>query len=167
MGLSLKSGPALSAPYGGGMLDKLRQFLQTRAGVATAGGVVVLALIAFIMSLRSTLTNDAEDIAANRLCIDTDGKTFKAHLKIGDQFPVRAPSGKDGYPAELCFWNKDGSIRKEPYPVLLNTYAGKPEPTFCPDCGRLVVGHNPAPQPGRPPPPTKDQYKPNKTPDRF
>jgi len=41
----------------------------------------------------------------------------------------------------------------------MNTYIGKPEPTFCPDCGRLVVARNPVAQPGMRPPPTREQWE--------
>ena len=78
----------------------------------------------------------------------------------GDKIPVKAPSGKNsGYLAEFCYWNKDGTAKKEPTPVLLNRYKGKPDPTFCPDCGRLVTAFNPPPRPGVKPPPTEDEMK--------
>ena len=71
-------------------------------------------------------------------------KAFRYEIKIGDSVPVKAPSGeKSGYPAELCYWTKDGQPKEDPTPVLLNQYVGKSGPTFCPDCGRLVVNHNP------------------------
>jgi len=75
--------------------------------------------------------------------------------------PVLAPSGKNtGYEAELCYWTKDGKPKETPTPVLLNIYKGIKGPTFCPDCGRLVVGHNPPAMEGAKPPPTKDEYTP-------
>jgi len=49
------------------------------------------------------------------------------------------------YPAELCFWNKDGSVRTKPTFVLLNTFRGEKGDTICPDCGRKVVPRNPPP----------------------
>ncbi len=49
------------------------------------------------------------------------------------------------YPAETCYWNKDGTAKLRPTYVLLNGYTDKPGPTKCPDCGRVVVGHNPMP----------------------
>jgi len=45
--------------------------------------------------------------------------------------------------------------------VLLNEATGKPGPTFCPDCGRFVVPHNPSPQMSPKPPPTKQEYEAN------
>jgi hypothetical protein len=86
-------------------------------------------------------------------------KPFTHELEKGETIPVDAPSGKTGYPAELCYWNKDGSTKSDPTYVILNIYLGKPGPTFCPDCGRLVIGHNPMPQPGDRPPPTQEEYE--------
>jgi hypothetical protein len=147
------------------MFEKLRKFFQTGAGVATAGGLVLIGIIVLIFSLRSTFTTEAEDISANRMFVDAatnPPKPFKVKLKPGMEYPVKAPSGgMTGYPAEECWWTKDGKERSEPFYVLLNEATGKPGPTFCPDCGRLVVGHNPLPRPGRRPPPTQAEYKPS------
>ena len=94
------------------------------------------------------------------VCSETR-KPFQKTIEIGMTMPVLSPfSGKNtGYPAELCYWTKDGSIKTDPTPVLLNTYIGDNSPTFCPDCGRLVVGHNPAPVPGHAPPPTRQEWE--------
>ncbi len=75
--------------------------------------------------------------------------------------PVKSPfTGKEtGYKAELCFWTKDGSTKTDPTAVLMNDDVGKPGPTFCPDCGRLVVHHNPVPGPHSKPPPTREEYE--------
>ena len=70
----------------------------------------------------------------------TTGKTFEHEVAVGDKLPLKAPSGgMTGYPAEFCYWTKDGKIKKDPTPVLLNARVGKPGPTFCPDCGRSLV----------------------------
>jgi hypothetical protein len=85
---------------------------------------------------------------------------FTHVLEKGESIPVDAPSGgKTGYPGELCYWSKDGGTKTDPTVVLLNSWVHKPGPTFCPDCGRLVVALNPAPNPNRPPPPTKEEYE--------
>jgi hypothetical protein len=62
-----------------------------------------------------------------------------------------------GYPAEACYWTADGGTKTEPTWVLMNAVLGKPGPTFCPDCGRLVVARNPMPGPGVKPPPTQQE----------
>lgn len=49
------------------------------------------------------------------------------------------------YPAEKCFWTKDGKAKLTPTLVLLNEHIGVNEPTVCPECGRPVRGHNPLP----------------------
>ena len=66
-----------------------------------------------------------------------------------------------GVPQPRIFWTKDGKPKQDPTPVLLNSWIGKSGPTFCPDCGRLVVGHNPIPGPNSKPPPTKADYEKN------
>jgi len=93
------------------------------------------------------------------ICTET-GKPFRHQIKMGESLPIESPySGKKtGVPAEACYWNADGTTRKEPVWVLLNQWIHKPGPTFCPDCGRLVVGHNPPPGPGARPPPTSTEY---------
>ena len=88
------------------------------------------------------------------------GKGFHQKLSADLVVPCRAPdTGKmAGYPAELCYWTRDGRPKADPTPVALNDTLGKPGPTFCPECGRLVVHHNPAPGPGVAPPPTRAEY---------
>lgn len=97
----------------------------------------------------------------SRIFIDSQtGKSFRHEIEKGESIPVDAPSGgKTGYPAELCYWTADGQIKSDPTPVLLNSWIGKPGPTFCPDCGRLVVGNNPFPMPGSRPPPTEQEWR--------
>jgi hypothetical protein len=98
---------------------------------------------------------------SQRVFIDsTTMKPFNHELQAGESIPVKAPSGGNtGYQAELCYWTKDGKVKDEPTPVLLNEAVGKPGPTFCPDCGRLVVGHNPRASSDATPPPTESEYK--------
>jgi hypothetical protein len=145
------------------MIERLRQFLATGPGKGVALGAVavVLALVAF--QFKSSF-GDSPAAAASRnrvyICSET-GKTFSVRLDEGMTVPVYSPySKKDtGYPPEKCFWTADGRVAKKPTLVLLNKYSGKPGPTFCPDCGRLVVGDNPAPSGGEKPPPTKEEYE--------
>ncbi len=99
--------------------------------------------------------------AETPLFVDVDsGKTFPLALTAGLTLPVKSPfTGKStGYPAELCFWTKDGKPKADPTAVVLNELLGKPGPTFCPDCGRLVVHHNPAPPNARLPM-TREEYE--------
>jgi len=138
----------------------LREFFESSKGklIALIAGIVLLVVLFFVV--WSNLGSPATEIARDRMYIDsTTGKAFEHTLKAGDVVPVKAPSGKNtGYPAEFCYWTADGKIKDKPTPVLLNSYVGKPGPTYCPDCGRVVVMHNPAPMVGAKPPPTKAEW---------
>lgn len=142
------------APNGG-----VREFLQTPAGTGVAiGGTVVLLGVMLWVILGSLGGSEAAALSRDRTFVDADTATpFEHTLVVGETIPVAAPSGKkSGYPAELCYWTKEGTVKADPTAVLLNEYVGKDGPTFCPDCGRLVVGHNPKPEPGATsPPPTE------------
>jgi len=138
-----------------------REFLNSKAGKITGSVLALLALAMFIYLLKSYFGPDeAARLSADRMFIDaTTGKPFEHTIKPGDVIPVKAPSGGNtGYQAELCYWTADGKIKAEPTPVLVNARTGKPGPSFCPDCGRLVVVHNPPPVEGHPPP-TKAEYE--------
>ena len=72
---------------------------------------------------------------------------------MGDKPPVKCKKcGKmAAYQAETCYWIKDASgewkAKKKPTYVLWKKRVNPEteEKTFCPDCGREVVGHNPPP----------------------
>ena len=142
------------------MLEKLREFFRSPAGMAVAAIVVLIGLYFAVSAIRGFGSSEAAAISADKVYIDgKTGKPYNYELKIGDPSPAPAPSGGNtGYPAEACFWTKDGKEKKDPTYVLLNIYKGTKEPTFCPECGRLVVGHNPRPGQGVNPPPTKEEY---------
>ncbi len=135
--------------------------LSSPAGKSVAVVLFLSVLGLAIYSTRAYLKGDTPDTAFSTMYIDSEsGKTFQHVNKIGDTLPLLSPfSGKNtAWPAEACYWNIDGSAKKDPDWVLLNSLVGKPEPTFCPVCGRLVVGHNPAPSPGRQAPPTRAEW---------
>jgi hypothetical protein len=143
-------------------MEGIKTFLATSRGRTTAIVFCVLTLALVAWFFRSYFgTSEAVRRANERtfICSET-GKVFEVTIKEGMTIPVHSKySGKDtGWPAELCYWKADGSTKSDPTPVLLNNYAGKKGPTFCPDCGRLVVGHNPMPMPGMKPPPTEGDY---------
>src|SRR5205814_6157559 len=140
----------------------LREFLNSPRGKALSFAAVILMLVAAgYLVWRAMGPSEAEAAASDRWFVDSKTmKPFRHELKIGDHVPCDAPSGgATGYPAELCYWTKDGQPKKDPTPVLLNMWLGKSGATFCPDCGRLVVGHNPEPKPGGKAPPTEAEYK--------
>ncbi len=96
---------------------------------------------------------DPASIAADRAYIDIEtGRVFSHTIQIGDMEPIKAPSGSmSGYRAEACYWGKgdDGRwvLKDKPTYVVLKKRIDpeSTEDTFCPDCGRRVVGHNPRP----------------------
>ena len=144
-------------------MNALRKHLQSKGGRIVGVIAAVAALGVLVYVLRDVLGANAATAASRErvfICSKT-GKTFDHSIKLGESLPVESPySGeKTGYPAEACYWTADGRTKSDPTYVLLNDYAGKSGPTFCPDCGRLVTPLNQAPQPGSKPPPTRDQIK--------
>jgi len=133
------------------MSEFIRSKLGTSAAVALVAPLVALATFVVIRYLRDG-PSDAQ-YYTTYICTET-GKSFRHRNQVGETLPIKSPfSGKaTGVPAEACYWTK-----AEPTWVLVNEFVGKHEPTFCPDCGRLVVGHNPRPGPGVTPPPTADE----------
>jgi hypothetical protein len=135
-------------------------FLQGRGGTVLALIVLLAGGIAIYMGYQNMASNGAD--SANRrifICAKTL-KQYEINLTLSTPIPAPSPfTGQNtGYPAELCYWTADGQIKKDPTAVLLQNLAqpGYVGPTFCPDCGRLVVGHNP--KPGDNPPPTREQW---------
>ena len=80
-------------------------------------------------------------------------KALKARGRGGKEIQDRVPVGI------VTVYIEDGQTKTDPTYVRLNIYKGSHDPTSCPDCGHLVVPHNPAPGPGVKPPPTKQEYK--------
>jgi hypothetical protein len=139
----------------------LTNLLERPAGKAAAvvlclGGLAIAAYV-----VKNSLMSSAVSYSRHRVYIDSSTMQPFAHdLERDESIPIPAPSGgKTGYPAELCFWTKDGKIKADGTPVLLNSWIGKPEPTFCPDCGRLVIMNNPPALPGSRAPLTKEEYE--------
>lgn len=141
---------------------RCEEFGQSPKGKATLISAVVIAGLVILYSL-SSFFGEAEVTKLSRhrmfVCSQT-GKAFELELSAGMQVPVVSPhSGANtGYPAEACYWTREGKIKDDPTWVLLNEAIRKPGPTFCPDCARLVVGHNPVPTPDAAPPPLREGY---------
>jgi hypothetical protein len=143
-------------------MDGLRRFLSTSAGKVLGILILIVAASAFYLQLREFFRPAALAAVRTQVFIDAEtGKAFEHELVKGEMIPIVSPdTGKNtGYPAELCYWTKDGGVKTDPTAVLLNIYRGKSGPTFCPDCGRLVVGHNPMAVAGNKPPPTQQEYE--------
>ena len=118
-----------------------------------AGVVFIAALItAWFMVGGSS----PAEIAAKQIyiCSETN-RTFEHKAVEGEIEPIMSPHSKKktGYLAEKCYWRKmpDGSYKakKNPTYVLLKRRVDweSTEKTYCPDCEREVVGHNPMPSP--------------------
>lgn len=140
----------------------MAKILQGNAGMLIAALVIGAGAIAvYFSAFRADAQSQLVDLNRFRWYIDEDGKAFTHELKIGAPSVPTLPSGKQAFPAELCFWTKDGKPKDRPTPVLLNSYVNKPGPTFCPDCDRLVVGQNPSPagDPNMTPPPTRAEFE--------
>ncbi|HEX2974245.1 MAG TPA: hypothetical protein VHP11_18060 [Tepidisphaeraceae bacterium] len=140
----------------------MRGWLDSAMGKNAAIALAIVGIGGMVWAIQRNFgRTDAAIAAQDRtfICAES-GKAFQHRLSLSDSIPIASPySGKrTGYPAELCYWTASGQIQTKPTPVLLNSYRGRAEPTFCPDCGRLVVSHNPAPDPSRQPPPTRSQY---------
>lgn len=140
----------------------VHEFMKTSGGKATAIAGIILCVAAAAWSIWSNVGQDRAVVEANSVVmmdIET-GKTFKVELTPDMAYPAKSPyTGRfTGYRTEMCGWTKDGHVRKEPFYVVLNSELGKPGPTFCPDCGRLVVAHNPKAVEGHRPPPTQAEY---------
>jgi len=141
----------------------LREFLNSSTGrtVSIGGAIVLVGIAAYVLTTSIGGSRELHDFSDSRLFVDKEtGKSFWHKVSIGETVPVKAPGGKNtGFPAEACYWTADGKIKAEPTGVLMPSFSGKPGPTFCPDCGRLVVPYNPKPGPNDKPPPTKDEYE--------
>lgn len=139
----------------------LKNILDRGTGKTVAMVLAVVAIGVALYMIRNSLSSPAVAAERERVFVDAQsGEPFNHELQKGESIPVDAPSGhKSGYPAELCYWTKDGHPKKDPTAVLMNSWIGKPEPTFCPDCGRLVVPNNPPARAGMRPPPTREEYE--------
>ena len=138
-------------------MEQLHRWLSSTGGRIIVSVVALAAVVAAGVAVRTFVGGDTPDSAHYSMFICTEtGKVFRHRNQLGDVHPILSPhSGKStGVIAEPCFWTAAGGTKPEPTWVLLNEAAGKAGATFCPDCGRLVVGHNPAPGPGVPNPPT-------------
>jgi len=147
----------------------LREFLNGPAGKGVGIVVLLIGLVAGFFAIKGNFgKSEAADLSQGRVFIDAEnGKAFNHTVTIGETMPVKSPfSGKNtGWEAERCYWTKEGKPKQDPTFVLLNSHKpGGKEPTFCPDCGRLVVPLNPPASTSLPPPPTQAEWGQGKRP---
>lgn len=113
---------------------------------------IVLFCAAGVWAYMQMQGNAAENLSYNRVfvCAKT-GKPYNYEIKAGDKQPYFSPfsDGYTGYIAEVCYWMKDANgeyvAKTKPTVVLLRKHFEPGADTFCPDCGKEVVGHNPMP----------------------
>lgn len=112
------------------------------------GGSLLLLLAAAVLLARSFGGDAAADASRERLAIDSvTGVVHSIGIVEGDRFPWTNPDTGERtlYPAEKCYWTKDGKAKLVPTYVFVKLYANINEKTTCPDCGREVRQHNPLP----------------------
>jgi hypothetical protein len=136
------------APNTGGDIPR-----KSTSGVFSGPLGIMLFLLLFgtaaYLSYRTLMTPDPVEPAGTSrefFCAEAQ-KPFEYSMNVGETYPVLSPYShkKTGYPVEKCYWTRDGKRKREPTYVILNEFLGKNGDTICPDCGRIVVGHNPAP----------------------
>src|SRR5438067_11057468 len=97
---------------------------QSTPGRLVAMALVIAAVIVVAWFAKQRYLKPPDQLSARQsLFIDSEtGKSFNYELKEGDTIPVKSPeTGKQtGYPAELCYWTKEGTVKETPTPVLLN-----------------------------------------------
>jgi hypothetical protein len=146
-------------------MPPVREFLQTGPGRLLSLGVILIGLSLAVYEIWANVRPaQAVSDSHERWFVNIEtGKAFQADVQVGQSNILVCPdTGKQtGYPAELCYWNVDGSVKQVPDKVVLNRTLGKPGPTFCPYCHRLVVGHNPSPldHSELSPPPTEAEWR--------
>jgi hypothetical protein len=124
--------------------------MDTRQKVMLAASIVgIVAAFGIVAYQIFGGPPSAAQMSRMRAVVDSETGEVNEKFPIPDKgnFPWTNPkTGKPTlYPAETCFWTKDGKAKLKPTFVLLNQYAGKPGDTICPDCGRKVTTHNPMP----------------------
>lgn len=118
---------------------------KTLAAVA-AGACTLLAV--GMLVYQFTGYDPGADSRTRTMIDAATGEVFLEYrVSDGTRAPYKHPKTGEHtlYPAESCFWTRDGKAKLEPTYVLVNEYVGKSGPTLCPDCGRKVVPRNPMP----------------------
>lgn len=115
---------------------------------------VVLFIIAGGFVAKNLLQGSPADYANDRgfKCSEC-GYDYAYVVKSGDIEPLECPkcNKRSAYQAEMCYWTKgpDGQYVAKTAPTLVllkgRIDPTSTEPTYCPDCGHEVVGHNPKP----------------------
>ncbi|MBX9736606.1 MAG: hypothetical protein K2X32_06735 [Phycisphaerales bacterium] len=123
---------------------------QPRGDLLKIGVAAIAILAAGVLAYINIFSGvDPQAASRSRGMIDSETREFYPGIGIeaGQVMPFVNPrtGRKTLFPAEFCYWTKDGKVQVPGTAVLLNEYIAKPEPTLCPDCGRRVVFNNPPP----------------------
>jgi DNA-directed RNA polymerase subunit RPC12/RpoP len=126
----------------------------TRQRILLIGAVVLLIVAGLLLARHATKSSSAERFASDRVfkCVDC-AHEFEHDIKMGEIEPLACPKcGKQaGWMTEKCYWTHDAEgnwkAKLNPTYVVLKSRIdpGSTEKTYCPDCGHIVVGHNPRP----------------------
>lgn len=112
--------------------------------------VVSLSVLGYVLwSSYNNVANTAIRSAFLTTMKDSEtGEVFKqVDIRLEKNIPFTNPKTKTKtlYPAEECYWTKEGKAKLEPDYVILNERLGKPGRTICPVCGRTVTRSNSRP----------------------
>jgi len=111
-------------------------------------GLSILALASAVVGFQLFFRGaDAADFANAVVCIDAEsGKVVKDFVPpAGKMAPWTGRGFTKLYPAERCYYDKDGKVKSEPTYVLVKALLGQEGETLCPDCNRKVTLRNPSP----------------------
>lgn len=145
-GLETKTDQGARANSGSGEAGGLdRRTVLTILGVVGSFGI--LAYVGWTSYNAYANSPLAESKLATLKDVETGEVFEKFRMPDGKSFPyVNPKTGKSTlFPAEVCYWTKDGKAKFPPTFVILNERLGKTGPTICPDCGRSVRRFNPMP----------------------
>lgn len=130
-----------------------------KGGSSTSQRQLILGLSAFLVSiavlgyvsLTAYKSWNESPLSQSRKATLKDSETGEVFEDFstpsGESSPfVNPKTGKRTlFPAEACYWTKDGKAKFPPTFVILNERLGVSGATKCPDCGRNVRRFNPLP----------------------
>lgn len=122
---------------------------QRKQRILLVAAIVLLVAAGAYAWLRLGGESPAGDSRSRWLVCAETGKAYEKAIEEGETEPFMSPftDRQTGYLAEPCYWTAEGKAKLEPTWVLVKTRVdpNTTEKTYCPDCGKEVVGHNPMP----------------------
>lgn len=125
-------------------------FLSGKVFAGLGAALLSLGVLAYVVwSSYNSVANTAIRSAFLTTMKDSEtGEVFK-QIDIRQERSIPFSNPKTGkrtlFPAEECYWTKDGKAKLEPDYVILNERMGKPGRTTCHVCGRTVTRGNAMP----------------------